>query len=80
VDPLVQRIVRERLNLDPSPDDDLIAGGLLDSLELVELLVGLEEAFGMDLIGDDLEIEYFRTLSSISAFVAERLDATRDVR
>lgn len=53
----------------PSPDTDLIAAGLLDSLGLVELLVQLEEAFAVEVPLDTLDVEDFRSLRSIAAFM-----------
>jgi D-alanine--poly(phosphoribitol) ligase subunit 2 len=52
-----------------SPEIDLIEAGLLDSLLLVELLLQLEQEFGMDVVMADLEIDDFRTVEGIAAFV-----------
>jgi len=58
------------MNLDvPSPDLDLIDTGALDSIAFVELLVRLEDAFGVRVSLDDLDIDYFRSIRSIAAFV-----------
>jgi D-alanine--poly(phosphoribitol) ligase subunit 2 len=53
----------------PNPDTDLIAGGLLDSLALVELLVELEEEFDVRIAVDHLDLEDFRTIKRIVAFI-----------
>jgi D-alanine--poly(phosphoribitol) ligase subunit 2 len=52
-----------------SAEIDLIEAGLLDSLVLVELLLQLEQEFGIDVVMADLEIDDFRTVNSIAAFV-----------
>jgi D-alanine--poly(phosphoribitol) ligase subunit 2 len=52
-----------------SVDTDLIETGLLDSLVLVELLLHLEEAFGIDVVVAELDIDDFRTVRSIGTFV-----------
>jgi acyl carrier protein len=71
--PLIARI--RRLFADvlyvqvPSADTDLIDAGLLDSLGLVELLVRLEETFGVEVPLDSLDIEDFRSLRSIGAYM-----------
>lgn len=57
----------------PSPGTDLFEAGVLDSLAFVELLVGLEREFGVQASIDDLEIDHFRSLDRIEAFVAARL-------
>lgn len=61
-----------------SVEADLIEEGLLDSLLLVELLVGLEETFGINVDITDLDIEDFRTVRRIGRLVA-RLGAREAV-
>ena len=53
-------------------DTDLVETGLLDSLALIELLAQLEETFGVSVSTDDLELENFRSIASITGFVARR--------
>jgi len=55
-----------------SVDTDLVGSGLLDSLALIELLAQLEETFGVPISTDDLELENFRSITSIAGFVAQR--------
>jgi acyl carrier protein len=43
----------------------------LDSLAVVELLVELEERFGISADADELNAEVFETLGSLTAFVQE---------
>ena len=62
-----------KLNLDaPTAGTDLVGTGLLDSLMLVELLAQLEETFGVSISTDDLELDNFRSIASIAAFVVRR--------
>jgi acyl carrier protein len=64
---LVGTVVREpRLSL----DTDMIERGLLDSLALVELLVQIEQEYGIAIPFDDLEIDDLRTVKSIAGLVA----------
>jgi acyl carrier protein len=68
----VQRVIVEALNIDPPPiDSDLIEGGLLDSLALVELLFALEREFGVTIALEELDIDTFRSVGSIASFVSE---------
>jgi acyl carrier protein len=53
----------------PDPDTDLIEEGLLDSLMLVELIVHLEERYGIVVSLDDLELDSFRSLRRVSEFI-----------
>jgi acyl carrier protein len=69
----VTALFAEKLNLDvASVETDLIETGLLDSLALVELLTQLEESFDVSISTDDLELENFRSITSIAGFVAQR--------
>ena len=56
----------------PSDDTDLLGSGLLDSLGLVELLVHVEETFGLAIDLEELEVEDFRSLRTIGATIAAR--------
>ena len=66
----IARIFPEALHLDPPPMElDLFDSGVLDSLAFVELLLRLEQDFGVSVSVDDLELENFRTIERIAAFV-----------
>jgi acyl carrier protein len=54
----------------PAIEADLIESGLLDSLAVVDLLMQLERSFGFTVVMDDLDIEDFRTVERIAAYVA----------
>jgi acyl carrier protein len=54
-----------------SSDDDLIAGGMLDSLGVVTLIAELEVDLGYELLLDEFDIESFRTVRRIAAFVID---------
>lgn len=53
----------------PTDDTDLLGSGLLDSLALVELLVHVEQTFGLTIELEELEVEHFRSLRTIGATV-----------
>ena len=62
-----------KLGLDvPSRETDLFETGALDSMAFVELLALLEEEFGIAVSLDDLEIDRFRSIARIAAFVVSR--------
>jgi len=68
---LVLRLLTDRLNLQvASPETDLLEAGLLDSLTFVQLLVHIEQEFGVTVSPGDLDIENFRSVSEIARFVA----------
>ena len=61
------------LNLDvPSVDSDLFDTGVLDSLAFVQLLFHLEQEFGVSTSVDDMEVENFKSISSIANFLTAR--------
>ena len=54
----------------PSPDADLLDLGILNSLQFVELLLQLEEHFGLRIKLEDINLDDLRTLSRIARLVA----------
>jgi D-alanine--poly(phosphoribitol) ligase subunit 2 len=54
----------------PSPDTDLLETGILDSFQFVELLVQLEQRFGLRIKIDDIDLDDLRTLARIARLVA----------
>ncbi|MEN8158454.1 MAG: phosphopantetheine-binding protein [Myxococcota bacterium] len=47
-------------------DVDLLDTGLVDSVKIVELVLELEQRFGVSLPFEDLEIEDFRTIAKLA--------------
>ena len=68
----VRKLFTEKLSRPvSSPDDDLFESGILDSMVLVELLLQLEQSFGVAISIADLDLEQIRTVRRI-AEVLER--------
>ena len=66
----------EVLHVDvPSRETDLIRTGRLDSVGLVDLLLRLERTYGVRVEMEDLEIDQFRSLGTITTFVAARMES-----
>jgi acyl carrier protein len=73
VEDQLSRLFAEKLNVEvPSVETDLIDTGLVDSLTFVEFLAQLEAEFGVRVSLEDLEIDRFRTISSIAGFIATK--------
>lgn len=69
----IVKLFREQLNVDvEDPDTDLVSDGLMDSLMLIELLTHLEEQYRITIDLADLDIENFRSITSITNFVDTR--------
>jgi acyl carrier protein len=72
----VQVVIRDALGVEaPTPETDLIESGLLDSLALVSLITEIEREFGFELPLDGFDIESFRSVERMAAYV----DAVRPV-
>lgn len=66
------------LKVDPAElrsDASLIDEYGVDSVCLLELVVGLEEVFGIVLEDGDFQIANFETVDALTAFVQERIPA-----
>jgi acyl carrier protein len=51
------------------PDDDLLTGGLVDSMGIMTLVFFLEQEFGVQIAPGDVTIENFGSLQQIEQFV-----------
>jgi len=60
-----------------SPDSDLIDSGVLDSTTLIEVVLALEEHFGLSLPIDEIDIEDLRTTGAIAALIARAGERAR---
>ena len=70
-------VFAQDLHIDvPTPETDLVTTGRLDSVGVVELLLQLEKRFGLRVDIEDLEIEHFRSIATIAAFIAARRNGT----
>jgi acyl carrier protein len=63
----ITEIIRARLNVEVSTaDTDLLETGVLDSLALVMLIAALEEEFACELLLDDFDLDWFRSVEQIA--------------
>ena len=75
----IRGIFAQRLAIEvESPSVDLLDTGLVDSVTLVELLLMLEEQFGVSLPLEELEMEDFRSLARIADLIARTRSAQRE--
>ena len=72
----IGRMVRDRLHVEiHDPNADLFETGIIDSLGLVELLLGLESEFGIRMSTEDLDVDNFRSLARIATYVKEHISS-----
>lgn len=70
----VLALFRTALHIEvPAVDTDLFETGALDSLAFVELLLQLEQTFGVTVSVDELEADNFRSIARIGEFVLARV-------
>jgi D-alanine--poly(phosphoribitol) ligase subunit 2 len=66
----IRAVLRDHLTVTvDSPDVDLLETGLIDSIGLVELILQLEDRFGVSLPMDTLEIDDFRSINKIADLI-----------
>ena len=76
----VKKVITERLKLNEdmgkiSQDTPLIGKGLgLDSIGILELVVGLEQAFNISFDDSELSIELFENVGSLTSYVNKKLN------
>jgi methoxymalonate biosynthesis acyl carrier protein len=62
---------------DVAPDQDLFASGLVSSMFAMQLVVHLESAYDIAIIGPELKLDNFRTVQAMADLVL-RLRASAD--
>jgi len=69
----LRALFKEHFHVEVADDgDDLLAGGLLDSLRLVELLLHIEETFAVSVPLEAVELDDLRSLRGLAALVIAR--------
>ena len=76
----LKRMIIERLFLKLKPEEiedtkSLIAHYGVDSVSLLELVVGLEEQFGISVQDDEFNVAHFETVKALADFVRQKLAA-----
>ena len=68
--------VNASLSHDEMPDDFPLAGNILDSMAVTNLIIALEEHFGFTLDDEELSAEDFETIISLSKLVEQKLHSS----
>jgi len=66
---LVERLMLKLKPADIADEDDLIQKWGLESVQLMEIVIGLEEVFGIQLGDDEFSVKKFRTIKNIAEVV-----------
>ncbi|GAA0851873.1 acyl carrier protein [Streptosporangium amethystogenes subsp. fukuiense] len=70
----IRGFLEERIKTDVAVDKDLFASGLVNSMFAMELVVYLEQAYGIAIVGEDLKLDNFRTVEQMTSLVLRLLD------
>ncbi len=75
----LKNMIVERLFLKVEPGSidcnaSLITTYGVDSVSLLELVVGLEDEFDIEIEDDEFDVENFETVAALKAFIEPRLD------
>lgn len=54
-------------------DKSLVDGYGVDSVSLLELVVGLEEEFGIVIGDDEFDLKHFESITALAAFVRSKM-------
>jgi methoxymalonate biosynthesis acyl carrier protein len=66
----IRSVLRDHLSvLVDSPDTNLLEAGLVDSIGLVELILQLEDRFGIGLPMESLELDDLRSINTIADLI-----------
>jgi methoxymalonate biosynthesis acyl carrier protein len=68
----------ERVKAEVGSDDDLFATGLVSSMFAMQLVVHLEEAYDIAIIGQELKLDNFRTVQAMTRLVLRLRGASGD--
>ncbi|MBN1464150.1 acyl carrier protein [candidate division KSB1 bacterium] len=71
---LIQHTIDMNLTPEKLADDFKIAGDLLDSMAVTNLILALEEYFGFTFSDEELSLETFSTFESLAAVVHKKLE------
>ena len=67
-------LFEEALHMEvPGPHTDLIESGLLDSLQLVQLLLQIEERMGARIPLEEVDLDDLRSIGRLAALLEERV-------
>jgi acyl carrier protein len=77
--PRLRAVFAQRLHMEsPLADADLLQGGVLDSLQFVDLLAAIERAFGITIPLGDLDFDRLSTLAALAELVNELGESAHD--
>ena len=77
IESALTEFLAEKIKTDVASDQDLFASGLVSSMFAMQLVVHLESAYDIAIIGPELKLDNFRTVQAMTDLVL-RLRAAAD--
>ena len=82
IEDTIKDMIVERLFLKVAPEDISDEGDLneelgIDSVSVFEIVVGLEEVYGIAVEDDEFNMDHFRSVKAIADFVRGKTEAAR---
>ncbi|GAB3450989.1 phosphopantetheine-binding protein [Actinophytocola sediminis] len=74
----IRAYVETKANAAVAHDTDLAEAGILTSMVAMEMVVFLESAFEISIIGRDLKLDNFRTMDNMAALVTRLRETAAD--
>ena len=74
IDYIKTNLLDDSFEDDLLPEDDLLNGGLLDSLGVVRLIGYIEETYGIKVPPQDMVIENFVSVEAMAQYITSRQD------
>ncbi len=72
---LTAELLSDHENLNLGVDDNLLIGGLVDSLGIMRLIDFIEKNFNMRVPPEDVTIDHFRSVRVIAEYIEDRTTA-----
>ena len=66
---IMKLLTRINPDIDVHADESLVADAILDSLQIMQLIVGISETFQIEIDPDDITAENFNSVNSIVGLV-----------
>jgi methoxymalonate biosynthesis acyl carrier protein len=70
------RFLAGKTKVPVTADQDIFGSGLVSSMFAMQLVVHLEDSYGIAIIGPDLTLDNFRTVKAMTGLVLRLLDAS----
>ncbi len=58
--------------IDISRDSALIESGIIDSFGIVQMVSFIEDKYGINMTGEDLVVEHFRSISTLAELIMKK--------